>query len=93
MFGSWLPAGVTLRSTMPEVAMQAMVVSPSEVIKTGRLEGTKRFAGRVVQIEVTDDFFGCYILCGSNRKDLIQVEAWKELARVARNMLKKDSLV
>ena len=85
-------AGVTLRSAMSS-GSEAMVVSPSEVTRAGRLEEAKRFIGRVVEIEITEDLFSCYVLCGMNRKDMIQVEAWRELSRPARSLLKEGSLV
>lgn len=94
MFLNWVPkaAGVTLRSAMSS-GSEAMVVSPSEVTRAGRLEEAKRFIGRVLEIEITDELFSCYILCGTNRKDLIQVEAWRELARPARSLLEEGALV
>lgn len=94
MFRAWKApaAGVTMRSAMSS-GSEAMVVSPSEVTKAGRLEDAKRFIGRVVEIEITDDLFSCYVLCGMNRKDMIHVEAWKELSRPARGLLKEGSLV
>lgn len=87
MFRSWKAqaAGVTLRSAMSS-GSEAMVVSPSEVTKAGRLEEAKRFIGRVVEIEITEDLFSRYVLCGMNRKDMIQVEAWRELSRPARSL-------
>ena len=94
MFRAWKApaAGVTMRSAMSS-GSEAMVVSPSEVTKAGRLEDAKRFIGRVVEIEITDDLFSCYVLCGMNRKDMIHVEAWKEQSRPARGLLKEGSLV
>ena len=50
MFRAWKAqaAGVTMRSAMSS-GSEAMVVSPSEVTKAGRLEDAKRFIGRVVE--------------------------------------------
>ena len=94
MFLSWTakPAGVTLRSGM-STGSEALVVSPSEVTRAGRLEVAKRFIGRVVEIEITDDLFSCYVLCGMDTKDMIQAEAWRELSRAARSLLQEGSSV
>ena len=94
MFLSWTakPAGVTLRSGM-STGSEALVVSPSEVTRAGRLEVAKRFICRVVEIEITDDLFSCYVLCGMDTKDMIQAEAWRELSRAARSLLQEGSSV
>lgn len=94
MFSNWSgnSLGVAMRPASGG-ATHAMVVSPTEITKAGRLETAKRLVGRVIEIESTDDMFSCYILCGPTRKYSLHLEAWRELARVAKSLLPEGKLV
>lgn len=94
MFSSWSgnSLGVAMRPASGG-ASDAMVVSPTEITKAGRLEAAKRLVGRVIETETTDDMFSCYLLCGPTRKYSLHLEAWRELASVAKNLLPEGKLV
>lgn len=72
---------------------QAMVVAPSELTQPGRMDSNKQLVGRVLQSDKNDLVFSCYVLCGTSRKDLIYLEAWRELATVAQAALPDGALV
>ena len=94
MFGSWSgnSFGATMRSASGG-ASDAMVVSPTEITKAGRLEVGKKLVGRVIETECNDEMFACYILCGPTRKHLLHVEAWREPARRAKELFPGGKLV
>lgn len=72
---------------------QAMVVAPSELTQPGKMESNKQLVGRVIHCDQNDLVFSCYVLCGTSRRDLIYLEAWRELGTVAQSALKDGSLV
>ena len=72
---------------------QAMVVAPSELTQPGKMDSNKQLVGRVIHCDQNDLVFSCYVLCGTGRRDLIYLEAWRELATVAQSALKDGSLV
>ena len=72
---------------------QAMVVAPSELTQPGKMDSNKQLVGRVIHCDQNDLVFSCYVLCGTGRRDLIYLAAWRELATVAQSALKDGSLV
>ena len=80
---------VAERVAMDRSAAQAMVVAPT----AGKMDSNKQLVGRVMKSERTDLVFSCYLLCGTSRKELIYLEAWRELATVAQAALQDGALV
>ena len=72
---------------MDRSAAQAMVVAPTELTQPGRMDSNKQLVGRVMKSERNELVFSCYLLCGTSRKELIYLEAWRELAAVAQSAL------
>ena len=61
-----------------------MVIKPAELTQAGKLDAAKRLLGRVVDPEhIAGTRFSCYLACGPGTRDLLVVEAWRELASAA----------
>ena len=78
---------------MDRSAAQAMVVAPTELTQPGRMDSNKQLVGRVMKSERNELVFSCYLLCGTSRKELIYLEAWRELAAVAQSALQDGAIV
>ena len=72
---------------------KAVAMQPHELPSAARLPPGRRLLGRVVGIEQTDVLFTCYLVCGPTRKQIIQIEAWRELAIPAAQLLRAGELV
>ena len=70
-----------------------MAVQPHELTSAMRLPDKRRLLGRVVRVDQTDTVFTCYLVCGPTRKQVIQVEAWRELKQPAMEKLQEGMLV
>ena len=70
-----------------------MVVMPNEIIKAGKLDGTKRVVGRIVEVEEKEVNYTCYLICGTNRREALQIDAWQEQKGPARRELTANRLV
>ena len=70
-----------------------MVVMPNEVTKAGKLDSTKRVVGRIVEVEEMEANYTCYLVCGTNRKETLQIDAWQEQKGPARTELTANRLV
>ena len=70
-----------------------VAVQPHELSSAARLPENRRLLGRVVNIEETEGVFTCYLVCGPTRKQVIQVEAWRELKTPAADLLRAGELV
>ena len=55
-----------------------MVVMPNEITKAGKLDSTKRVVGRIVEVEEKEANYTCYLICGTNRRETLQIDAWQE---------------
>ena len=72
---------------------KAVAVQPHELTSAMRLPDKRRLLGRVVRVDQTDTVFTCYLVCGPTRKQVIQVEAWRELKQPAMEKLQEGMLV
>ena len=72
---------------------KAVAVQPHELTTATRLPDKRRLLGRVVRVEQTDTVFTCYLVCGPTRKQVIQVEAWRELKQAAAELLQEGMFV
>lgn len=72
---------------------KAVAVQPHELPSAARVSPGRRLLGRVVGIEQTDTVFTCYLVCGPTRKQIIQIEAWRELATPAAGLLRAGELL
>ena len=70
-----------------------MAMQPHELPSASRVPPSRRLLGRVVGIEKTESVFSCYLVCGPTRKQVIQIEAWRELVKPATDMLRAGELV
>ncbi len=70
-----------------------LTVKPSELTTSGRLPSDQRLLCRVAQAQAVEDRFTCYLVCGSNPKELLSLEAWSSLATVAREKLQNQQVV
>ena len=84
---------VAERVAMDRSGAQAMVVAPTELTQPGRMDSNKQLVGRVMKLERNENVFSCYLLCGTSRKELIFVEAWREVAAVAQSALQDGAVV
>ena len=86
--------GRVIAGAMASAGQRPMVVRPSELTQPGRLDGAKRLLGRLVEVEhVPNARFGCYLVCGHTARDVIAIEAWRELAEPAASLLKASCVV
>ena len=60
-----------------------VAVQPHELSTATRLPNGRRLLGRVVDVQESDSLFTCYLVCGPTRKQVIQIEAWRELKKPA----------
>ena len=72
---------------------KAMVISPAEITQAGRLDASRRVIGRVVHTEETNDVLKVFLSCGPSRRQLLELETWKELKAAAQHVFKKSELV
>jgi len=70
-----------------------MVVMPNEITKAGKLDSTKRVVGRIVEVEEKEANYTCYLICGTNRRETLQIDAWQEQKGPARRELTANRLV
>lgn len=72
---------------------KVVAVQPHELPNAAKVPPDRRLLGRVVGIEQNEAVFSCYLVCGPTRKQVIQIEAWRELAKPAADMLPAGELV
>ena len=70
-----------------------MAIQPHELSKGSKLGDDRRLVGRLVDFQDTDQVLSCYLVCGPGRKQVIQIEAWRELKEAAKQVFHAGQLV
>ena len=70
-----------------------MAIQPHELSKGSKLGADRRLVGRLVDFQDTDQVLSCYLVCGPGRKQVIQIEAWRELKEAAKQVFHAGQLV
>jgi len=87
------PVRAVIGRAMAVEEKKAMAVMPNELTKAGKLDSSKRVVGRIVEVEEKDANYTCYLVCGTHRKDTLQIDAWQEHKGPARRELTANRLV